>query len=63
MFVIWLGALLFLGGIVFTAAQAISRGRLSGLRFRSGTTENTLEPPERGGRPWTLSLTEDDDRA
>jgi cytoplasmic iron level regulating protein YaaA (DUF328/UPF0246 family) len=22
-----------------------------------------LEPPERGGRPWTLSLTDDDDRA
>ena len=45
---IWLGALLFVGGLLFTAAQAIWRGRLSEARqSRPGATGGTLEPRER----------------
>ena len=45
MAVIWLGALLVLSGLLFMAAQALWRGRLSGRRFRSASVAaNTLEP-------------------
>ena len=41
------GALLFIGGILFMAAQAIWRGRLSNEGgMRSGLPSNTLEPHE-----------------
>ena len=49
---IWVGALLFVGGLLFTAAQAIWRGRLSVARqSRPGAGSDTLEPPagERSG--------------
>ncbi len=49
MLVIWLGALLVLSGILFMAAQAIWRGRLSGRQSRSAMASDTLEPRERGG--------------
>lgn len=51
MTLIWLGALLILGGVVFMAVQPIWRGRLSGVRpVRPGRPGNTLEPrlPARG---------------
>jgi hypothetical protein len=46
--VIWLGALLVLSGVLFIAAQAIWRGRLSGRRSRSTEPSDTLEPREPG---------------
>ena len=48
MLLMWFGALLVLGGVLFTAAQAIWRGRLSGRRPHSRWTSDTLEPQERG---------------
>ena len=46
---IWIGALLFVGGVLFTAAQAIWRGRLSDARQpHPGVARDSLEPPERG---------------
>jgi hypothetical protein len=49
MLLIWIGALLVVGGVVFTAAQALWRGRLSEARQpRPGAATDTLEPPERG---------------
>jgi len=50
MALIWVGALLFFGGLVFMAAQPILRGRLSGGRLRSAEPSDTLEPrvPGRG---------------
>lgn len=46
---IWVGALLFVGGLLFTAAQAIWRGRLSDAgQSRPGAASDTLEPQERG---------------
>ncbi len=44
MTLIWLGAMLFLCGVVFMAAQPLWRRRLSGGRFSS--TNATLEPPQ-----------------
>jgi len=46
MLVIWLGALLVLGGLVFIGAQPIWRGRLSEARRRrsSAVPRDTLEP-------------------
>jgi hypothetical protein len=46
MLVIWLGALLVLGGLVFLVAQPIWRGRLSEARRRrsSAVPRDTLEP-------------------
>ncbi len=45
MLLIWIGALLVFGGVLFTAAQAIRRGRLSDARrTRSGVDGVTLEP-------------------
>ena len=48
MLLTWLGALLVISGVLFTAAQAIWRGRLSGRRLRSRQASDTLEPQERG---------------
>jgi hypothetical protein len=49
MSVIWLGAVLFIGGLVFMATQPIWRGRLSGRPTRSATAaDGTLEPPRPG---------------
>lgn len=45
MLFIWLGALLVLSGVLFMAAQAIWRGRLSDARrSRSAVPGTTLEP-------------------
>lgn len=49
MLVIWLGALLIIGGVLFMATQAIWRGRLSERRRRAAGADVTLEPRERGG--------------
>jgi hypothetical protein len=49
MLLIWVGALLIFGGVLFMAAQPIFRGRLSGRRSRSGVASDTLEPRQRGG--------------
>jgi hypothetical protein len=46
MLVIWLGAGLFIAGILLLAAQPIWRDRLSGKRSQSAPPSNgTLEPP------------------
>lgn len=46
-----LGALLVIGGLVYIAGQALSRGRLSGPRPpRPSAPGDTLEPPARGMR-------------
>jgi hypothetical protein len=47
MFLIGLGALLVLGGILYMARTAIWRGPLSG-RDSSRPVRETLEPPRRG---------------
>lgn len=44
MLIIWLGALLVIGGLLFMAAQPIWHGRLSGRRSRSTAADGTLEP-------------------
>lgn len=45
---IWAGALLVVGGVLFTAAQALWRGRLSDARqSRPGVATDTLEPQGR----------------
>lgn len=49
MLVVGLGALLLVSGILYMAAQAIRRGRLSGKSRPSAGTGATLEPRERGG--------------
>lgn len=42
---IWAGALLVLGGVLFTAAKALRGGRLSEAReSRPGLASDTLEP-------------------
>jgi hypothetical protein len=50
MLVIWLGALLFIVGVVVLATQAIWRGRLSGQGASPSASVGTLEPPRRGMR-------------
>jgi hypothetical protein len=50
MLIIWLGALLFIAGVLFLAYQAIERGRLSGHRTSPSAPLDTLEPPHRGMR-------------
>jgi hypothetical protein len=47
MFLMGLGALLVLGGILYTARTAIWRGPLSGPHS-SRPVRDTLEPPRRG---------------
>src|SRR5215468_4458372 len=49
MVLVWIGALLVLGGLVFVAVQPLRRGRLSGEQLRSRHVD-TLEPrrPGRG---------------
>src|ERR1700736_4210915 len=47
MFLMGLGALLVLGGILYTARTAIWRGPLSGP-YSSRPVRDTLEPPRRG---------------
>jgi hypothetical protein len=44
MLVIWLGALLVLGGILYMAAQPLWRARLSGGRLPAARADGTLEP-------------------
>ncbi len=47
---VWIGALLILGGVVFMAAQPLLRGRLSGgKRLPSGRSSDTLEPQRPAG--------------
>jgi hypothetical protein len=48
MLIIWLGALLVVGGLVLLAGPPIWRGRLSGRRSRSPVATDTLEPREPG---------------
>ena len=57
MLVIWLGALLVLGGLVFMMAQPIWRGRLSDAtkRTSSGVPRDTLEPRRPGAGVYTES--------
>jgi hypothetical protein len=50
MLVIWLGALLFVIGMVLLANKAIWRGRLSGQGTSPSAAAKTLEPPHRGMR-------------
>jgi hypothetical protein len=50
MLVIWLGALLFVIGIVLLAGQAIYRGRMSEPGPAGLGSRNTLEPAHRGIR-------------
>jgi len=48
---IWVGALLILGGVLFTAAKALQQGRLSEANStRAGTARGTLEPQGSGSR-------------
>ena len=47
---VWIGALLVTGGVVYTATQAIWRGRLSDARpTSSGLARDTLEPRNPAG--------------
>lgn len=49
MLVIWLGALLFLGGLLFMAYQSIWRGRFSDAKRKSSELpHDTLEPRRPG---------------
>jgi hypothetical protein len=48
MFLMGLGALLVLGGVVYTARTAIWRGSLSGPESSRRPVRGTLEPPRRG---------------
>jgi hypothetical protein len=47
MFLMGLGALLILGGVLYLARTALRQGSLSGPD-RSGPVRDTLEPPRRG---------------
>lgn len=50
MLLIWAGALLVVAGVLFTAAHALWRGRLSEARRpRPEAARDSLEPHERGG--------------
>ncbi len=48
MLVIWLGALLVVGGLVLLAGPPIWRGRLSGRRSGPPVAADTLEPRKPG---------------
>jgi hypothetical protein len=53
MLVVWLGALFFVGGLVFTAGPPLWRARLSERRSHAALADVTLEPkrPGAGFRP------------
>lgn len=56
MFVIWLGALLVVAGVLYMTATAIWKGPMSALkRSRSGPASDTLEPPGRDITVFALS--------
>lgn len=56
MFVIWLGALLIIGGLLYIVRQAIWLGRMSGSgQPPSGAGGGSLEPPRSGIRVFDLS--------
>jgi hypothetical protein len=56
MLVIWLGALLVIGGMLYLARQAIWQGRMSGSgQPPPGPKGDTLEPPRSGIRVFDLS--------
>jgi hypothetical protein len=46
---VWIGALLVVGGVLFTAAKALWPGRLSEART-TGSARDTLEPRGTGAR-------------
>ena len=48
MLLVWIGAALVFGGVVFTAGQALWKGRLSSSPSRPEIATDTLEPRERG---------------
>ena len=48
MFLMGLGALLVLGGVLYTARTAIWQGPLSGPESYRRPVRDTLEPPRRG---------------
>jgi hypothetical protein len=50
MFLMGLGALLVLGGVLYMARTAIWRGSLSGPDSSSQPVRDTLEPPRRSAR-------------
>jgi hypothetical protein len=47
--VIWLGALLVIGGLLFMAAQPLWRGRLSNAAAPARVANASLEPPRPAG--------------
>jgi hypothetical protein len=52
---VWVGALLFLAGVIYMAAQPLWRGRLSELRrSRTSATTNTAAASNTGGASNTL---------
>lgn len=49
MFIIWLGALLVVCGLIYMVYEALRRGRLSGTqRPTAGVKDGTLEPRRHG---------------
>jgi hypothetical protein len=48
MLVVWLGAVMIVGGLLYMAAQPMWRDRLSGGRWRMAAAQPTLEPPRPG---------------
>jgi hypothetical protein len=56
MTLIWLGALLVMGGVLFTAAKALGRGRLSEPPAQRQGPSDTLEPQGAGARLRVKSL-------
>ena len=44
MLLIWIGALLILGGVLFLTIQPLRRGQLSGSFLRAKKSIDTLEP-------------------
>lgn len=49
MFIIWLGVVLVVGGLIYMVYEALRRGRLSGTeRPAPGVKDGTLEPRRHG---------------
>lgn len=51
MFIIWLGGLFVICGVIYMVYEALRRGRLSGTRRPASThdlKDGTLEPPKHG---------------